>query len=155
MRRPFHVHFTTAEGTSNFHELHWPPNSEALVQTRMAPRLHYRQHEIVFGFIGDKSTRPLPLSVVNTFIARGKRRTQSPEDDEAHAVDHNDNYHVKETRECTRPNVYTLGFRVQTRQPGRYPVRLEVITECGEGKPVEELIFIVEDRSGRTSGATA
>jgi hypothetical protein len=146
MKRPFKVHFTTPEGTDAFWEMHWPSNSEVLVQLRIAPRFHYTQHELIFGFMGKQSTRPYPVSVVNTFIKKGLRREQSPDCDETHAIDYKDNYHIKETKEYTHPNVYTIGFLVRTREPGRYPIRMEVITDCGEGAPAQELIFIIEDR---------
>jgi hypothetical protein len=153
MRRPFTVHFTDPEGHNAFWEMYWPADSEVLVQLRIAPKLHYTQHELIFGFVGDQRTRPFPVSVINTFIKIGKHRTQSPKYDDGHSISHRDNYHIKETRQYTYPNVYTIGFLVRTRKPGRYPIRLEVITDCGEGKPVKELVFIVEDRSNGSSAS--
>jgi hypothetical protein len=146
MRRAFNVHLTTAEGKEVFYEMHWPRDSEVLMQLRIKPRLHFTRHELVFGFLGDPSSRPVPIRSVNTFVKRGIRREQGPEENEKHILDHNDNYHIAETREWTRPNTYALGFLVQTRKPGRYPIRLELITDAGESKPVERLVLIVEDR---------
>jgi hypothetical protein len=147
LRRPFNVHLTTAEkGSEVFYEMHWPKDSEVLIQLRIKPRLHFTRHELIFGFLGDRSSRPVPIKAVNTFVKRGVRREQSPEENEQHVLDHNDNYHIAEKREWTRPNTYTVGFLVQTRRPGRYPMRLELITDGGESIPVEELVLIVEDR---------
>ena len=119
------------------------------MQLRMTPRFHFKQYEVVFGFLGNQSARPLPIKVVNTFIAQGLRREQSPDDTETHSISHKGNYHIMETRERTKPNVYAYGFLVRTREPGRYPIRFELITDCGEGKPVEPLVLVVEERSSK------
>jgi hypothetical protein len=125
-------------------EVRVPPNSQISLQLRMRPRLHYRQMEIIFGFRGDALQRPVPLHVLNSYIKHGKRRIQSPDTNPDHYIDHEEFYHIKETSERTYPNVYTLGFLVQTRNPGRYPVLLEAMTDCGEAKAKEELVLIVD-----------
>lgn len=146
MRRPFHANFTTEKGKEVFFEMRWPRDSETIVNLRIHPLVHFTRYELVFGFEGDENSRPPPIKAVNTFIKIGRRREQSPADTDSHAIDSNNNYHIKETVELTRGNVFTVGFQVQTRQPGRYPVRLEFITDSGQNDPIENLVFIVEDR---------
>lgn len=131
-------------GKAKSREARVPANSQISIQLRMRPRLHYRQMELLFGFRGDALQRPMPLHVLNSYIKHGKRRTQSPDTNADHYIDHEDFYHIKETSERTYPNVYTLGFLVQTREPGRYPVLLEVMTDCGEAKAKKELVLIVD-----------
>jgi hypothetical protein len=108
---------------------------EVFIHLRIRPRIQYRQTEILFGFDGDRSKRPLPLSVLNTFIKKGFNREQNPEKNSNHYIDQDNHYHIVTTVDRPPPNVQALGFVVQTREPGRYPVVLEVITDCGEAKP--------------------
>jgi hypothetical protein len=148
IRRPFDAFLTIAPEAqgSECHELHVPPNADVFLQLRLHPRFPYKQLEFVFGFEGAKDSRPRALKVVNTFIKKGKRREQSPDDNESHYIDLNDNYHIRETAERTKPNCHAQGFLVRTKDPGRYPIRLEIITDCGESFPKRELFLIVEDR---------
>jgi hypothetical protein len=125
-------------------EVRAPANTQISLQLRIRPRLHYRQLELLFGFRGDASCRPFPLQVQNTYIKHGKKREQSPDTNSDHYIDHEDFYHIKEQSERTFPNVYTIGFLVQTREPGRYPVLLEAITDCGEAKAKKQMTLIVE-----------
>jgi hypothetical protein len=87
-----------------------------------------------------------PLSVRNAFIKDGLTREQSPKTSSSHYIDHGDCYHIKEAVERTKPNYYNYGFIVKTKTPGRYPVILEAVTDCGEAKPKEGLTLIVEER---------
>ena len=116
------------------------------MQIRMKPRLNYTRHELVFGFYGKDHEKPMPVRSLNSFIKIGKHREQDPAQTDGHAIDFKDHYHIKETAEQTVGNNYTAGFVVKTRKPGRYRVLLEIITDCGEGKPIEELFLVVEDR---------
>jgi hypothetical protein len=148
-RRPFEAFLTIApeKGRDSWcHELHVPPNTEIAIQLRIRPRLHYRQLSFAIGFGGIEADRPRPIKVLNTFIKEGLRREQSPADNENHYIDYNNWYHIRDEVERIRPNFYAYGFLVQTKKPGRYPVLVEIITDCGEGKPSKELHLIVEDR---------
>ena len=151
MRRPFRVLMVRPPGETEsdmVNELTAPPDAELSIQLRIDPRLHYEQQDIVFGFVGDKDRRPVPIRALNEFIKAGKRRDQSPENSDNHFLDENDNYHIREQRFLTKSNCYRYGYLVQTREPGCYPIRLEVVTECGEGLPVNGLFLIVEARKG-------
>jgi hypothetical protein len=147
-RRPFRADMTIAPYTSGseYCELHVPPHREVSLQLRVRPTLHYRQLEFVFGFWGNPSSRPVPVRVFNEFIKVGKAREQSPDTNSNHYIDQNDRYHIREELERTTPNVYTQGFIIQTKEPGRYPVLLEIITDSGEAKPKQKLVIIVEER---------
>jgi hypothetical protein len=136
-------------------ELHVPPHKEVSLQFRLRPTLHYRQLEFVFGFWGNAASRPVPIRVFNEFVKVGMSREQSPETNSNHYVDQNDRYHIREIVERTRPNVYTQGFIIQTKDPGRYPVHLEIITNSGEAKPKQELVIIVEERSYSAASSSA
>jgi|GEM_PF-6647021 len=155
MRKPFTAHLTVAPeaNDSMCFEIHLPPFRDVLLQLRIFPSLHYVQHEMIFGFIGDKNDRPQVVKVVNTFVKVGRDREQSPETDDGHYIDLHDNYHIKKTVERTKPNCYALGFAIKTRKPGTYPIRLEAMTDTGESLPTHELTVIVEERSGLAAHA--
>jgi hypothetical protein len=149
MKRPFRALMVGPPrpiGDRMVNELTAPPDSEFSIQMSIVPRIDYEQHDVVFGFFGDQEHRPIPIRGFNEFIKTGKRRDQSPENNENHFIDENDNYHIRETRTLTKGNAYRAGYLVQTREPGCYPIRLEVITECGDGCSMNGLFLIVEPR---------
>ena len=153
MRKPFDMYFVTEPDRSKDdfrHEMHVPAYSDVEVQLRMAPLMHFRQELFLFGFRG-YTQHPRPLKVVNTYIKQGKRREQSPDDTEGHYIDKKDRYHIRESVERTKSNHYAYGFLVRTFAPGRYPVVIETITDCGEGKPKKELVLVVDPKPERKS----
>jgi hypothetical protein len=107
---------------------------------------------LIFGFKGDLSKKPELLKVFNTFIAKGKRREQSPETDENHYIDYNGSYHIRELAEIVQPTTYAYGFMIRTRTPGRYPVVLILRTDCGEAVPSTDLFLVVEERMTSSDG---
>jgi hypothetical protein len=127
-----------------------PPHSEVEIQLRIRPRFQFRQNLFMFGFDGNERKKPRPLRVFNKFIKEGSRREQSPATNDGHHIDYGDYYHIVGERECTSPTFYAYGFIVQTREPGEYPVRIEINTGFGEAKTKTRLTLIVETR--RTSG---
>src|SRR5579871_213630 len=78
MRKPFTAHLTVAPeaNDSMCFEIHLPPFRDVLLQLRIFPSLHYVQHEMIFGFIGDKNDRPQVVKVVNTFVKVGRDRDE-------------------------------------------------------------------------------
>jgi hypothetical protein len=149
MRKPFRLELVRPPGTSQddmVRELLAPPDSEFSIQLRVWPLLEFDIHEIVFGFVGDQDRRPVPQRAFNEFIKIGTRRKQVPGVDDGHLIDYSDNYHIREDRAFSKPNNYTYGFLVQTREPGLYPIRFEIITDCGEALPVRGVFLSVEPR---------
>lgn len=153
MRYPFKAFLTAAHDGNQVHVLRIPPHQDVLIQLLIYPRLHYTQTELLFGFRGDQNAKPTPVKVVNTFIKVGKQREQSPDDNEDHYIDINDNYHIRRVSERTKPNCYAIGFLVKTKTSGKYPIRLEAITDSGESLPARELTVIVEEHAD-VRGAT-
>lgn len=148
MRRPFTVHFkqgVRGEGPSET-TLKVQPYSTVQLDFRLTPRLHHVQHEIILMFDGDANKKPLPKSVVNTFIKEGSARSQDPKTNPSHYIDYDDCYHIKGRVEHTRGNTYAIGFAVETRAPGRYPLRFVVMTEDGEGRSANDLMLEVVDK---------
>lgn len=142
MKSPYRVELVGPDGMVQ--ELHAKANSEVSVQLRIWPHLSYQHHEIVFGFIGDQTTKPVPLKTINEFIKIGLRREQSPETNENHAIDMSDNYHIREDRHVSLPNNYSYGFVVKTRATGVFPIRFELITDGGESCPHNSLYLTVD-----------
>jgi hypothetical protein len=126
--------------------LHVPSDSEVDIQLRLEPKLHYIQQEVVFGFEGEAGHRPEPVLTKNTFIKVGKSKYTDPREDPNHYIDTKDAYHIQGTKERTAGNTYALGFIVKTHGPGRFPVRLLVMSDSGESAPCKPLVLVV-DRS--------
>lgn len=146
LRRPFSVLLIRPPGQSEadmVNELTAPPHSEFSIQLRITPHLTFELYDVVFGFLGHPECRPVPLKGFNEFIKTGKRRERSPENDDNHYIDENDNYHIRETRSLVKPNPYRYGYLVRTREPGDYPIRLEIVTESGEALPINGVFLRV------------
>ncbi len=97
MRRPFDIHFkqgTRGDGPTTT-ELKVPAHSMVQLDFRMTPRIHHVQHELILMFDGDPDQKPLPKSVVNTFIKEGSARSQDPKTNANHYIDYDDCYHIK------------------------------------------------------------
>lgn len=143
MKTPFKAYFRTDNGAKPM-ELHVRANAGVIVQINREPRLHYTEHEIVLGFEGLPDERPFATAAVNLFMKRGQMKRRAPDTDERHYIDDKDAYHIRETRELTRGNCYSSGFEVQTRVPGRFPLRLLSLTDAGEGRPQQQLVLVVD-----------
>jgi hypothetical protein len=157
MERGINVHMALGpdcKGTTFQSELHVPPNAELSIQLRLRPSFHYSQSEFIFGFKSDDlDAKPEILSYLNTFIKRGQRQSQSPETHEHHSVDYNGSYHIKESRDLVKTTTYSYGFVIKTRRPGRYPVVVIAITDCGEAVPKEPMFLNVETRPAKAAVA--
>jgi hypothetical protein len=154
MKRRIDVYLTAASsgalGSGASYEFHVQPNAEVSIQLRLKPRFHYRQHGIIFGFRGKPDEKPEPLKYLNTFVARGLKREQSPDTHDNQFVDYNGSYHLQEARELVTATDYSLGFVVRTKKPGRYPIVFIARTDCGEARPIHDLFLTVEDRPVRS-----
>lgn len=148
MRTPFDIYFKQDAPTDGptGPELWLLPHTYAQIDIRIVPRLHYVQNEIIVGVGGDKSKRPLLRSMKNPFVKSGVNAEGSPTTIDSHYIDVNDRYHIKERVDRTKGNTYALGFLVETREPGDYPLSVEAMTDDGEGKAPTRLILHVETR---------
>ena len=146
MRRPFEARFKAAGAGDppTCTELRVPANSEVQIDFRILPRLHYVQNEMVVGFEGEASQRPVVKSVSNLFVKEGAMRKRAPATNERHYIDYDDNYHIGERLNRIKGNHYAIGFLVETKGPGRFPVRIEAVTDDGEGKAYNRLTLVVE-----------
>jgi hypothetical protein len=151
MRHPFTAFFGESDRGKWTHQLIVPANSEVDIQIRVEPKLHYIQHEIMFGFEGEDGQRPEPVRTKNAFVKVGKSKYQDPLEERTHYIDVKDAYHIQSTHERTYGNTYALGFLVKTHGPGRYPVRLLVMSDSGESLPRKPLVLIVEERISKPS----
>lgn len=146
MRNCFDIAFTPSpdhprESWTN--ELHVAADSEVSVQLRMDPRLHFRQDEFIIGFEGF-TQRPRVLRAFDPFVKVGKRREQSPETNPDHYIDAKDRYHIAQKVERTAGNTFSYSFMVKTYLPGRFVVIIRTMTDCGEGRPRQSLVLVVD-----------
>ena len=146
LREPSEAWFIDAENGKQIlkKEFRVSANSEAAIQLEHMPKLKFGITELSFGFVGEVGEKPEPTEYFNTFIREGARKRGSPGDNADHLVDRKANYHILENRIFTPSNAYTIGFKIATAKPGRYPVRWYYFTDEGEGRVGKDLTLIVE-----------
>jgi hypothetical protein len=142
MSRPFDLFFnvTSADRTTLGYvhqdaeqhktvDLTVPSHTDDLyIQLLMQTKLAFQQSELVFGFDGDNGRYPLIKYWTIGFIKVGIKE-KHPGISSDHYIDHHDRYHVVETKYRPKGNWITCGFKIQTRDPGIYRGRLEMLIE--------------------------
>jgi len=118
-------------------------NSRVEIQMRLVPRISYVETGYIFGFTGHPNKKPIPKSIVNTFIANGINREQSPNDTPEHFVDYKGNYHIARERTRIKGTTYAIGFRIETGKPGEYELFMNFLEEEGIGRLKNKLKIIV------------
>lgn len=145
LRKPFRAYFKSlpqAKGLETT-EHAVPANSNVEIDFRLKPTINYVQHELILIFEGDPDQKPLPKAVVNTFIQEGAARNQGPKTNPNHYIDYENSYHIRHQQVRTKGNTYAIGFLVETRGPGRFPVRFETLAEDGLGRSANDLTVVV------------
>jgi hypothetical protein len=148
MAKPYSVEFKLGQSgdAPSAPELTVPANSEVQIDLRLLSHLPYAEHEIAVGFEGPASERPLVLCVSQAFVKAGLLKNRSPKTDEGHYIDYNDRYHIKTRADRLAGRHTALGFLVQTRVPGRYPINVEAATDAGEAYSRNKPMLIVESK---------
>jgi hypothetical protein len=146
MRKPYSVCFKLGQSgdAPTAQELTVPANSEVQIDLRLRSPLQYVEHEIVASFDGRENERPQFKRVSQPFVKVGLLKNRSPEKDEGHYIDYNDSYHIKTRTDRIADEPFTLGFLVQTRNPGRYPIEILATTDAGKARPKNKPVLIVE-----------
>lgn len=141
MRTPYTGYFRlTGNGAVRPTELRLDSNSRQHMQINRVARLSFVEHELIVGFEGDPDKRPFIIEPENKFVKKGSVNKE-------YYVDVKDNIHIVGSRHRTRTNTYADGFKIQTRSPGRYSVKIRSITDSGESQLKNSLTVIVSDTS--------
>jgi hypothetical protein len=156
LKRPFDAYLCySPDDADEFWDLHVPANSHVMVQVRIRPTIAYRQAEIIFGFYGDREKRPRPWRVLNRFIQIGINRQQDPYKNPTNYIDNDNHYHIVTTADRSPGNTQTVEFVVETKQAGKFPVLLGVITDSSEAMARNDLhITVVEHQVAAAHLAT-
>jgi hypothetical protein len=134
-RRPFMVHFAgpgpvdVIDGDRN--QMTIQLGVDAQVEMRIRPTTRVEVIEMIFGFEGALDETPTVVEASNSFIARGMRRSLTPETTVDHYVDNKGRYHIRETRELAPPHVLAIGFMVRPKAVGLFQVTLKLMTHEG------------------------
>jgi len=142
MKEPYNAYFRRDDSGSGPSELNVPAHSTVQIQVNRHVTVTHTEHELIFGFEG--GAKPLPQSWRNIFVSVGRTSAVDPKESETHSIDDKGNYHIKEDHTRVQGNDYTAGFMVQTRAPGRYPIRLVTISDAGESRPSNQLALVVQ-----------
>jgi hypothetical protein len=123
-------------------ELVLPSFSEVEIEIGCKAKLPFNEKEQIFACDGERDKKPCPVEWVVHFVETGKKGGM-PGTDEGHYIDVHKGYHrVTGTARNTGTHFVT-GFKLLTKNPGRYKARLFFLTDEREG--VADLSILVED----------
>jgi hypothetical protein len=106
-------------------ELTLGANSEFEIELLYRPSVAFHCSAIYFGcndqnYVG-LDTKPIIKSFLNPLMERGGIREETPEQNpDTNFEDRHKFYHVKKPRHLARKEMYSIGFKIQTRAPGLY-----------------------------------
>jgi hypothetical protein len=110
-------------------ELVLPAHREAYVQLLMpSPKITLHLTGLSFGFQGNNNEKPEPLKYAPLFMPGRERIPKGPEGDQ---IDFHRYYQMKVDSWINQREPYTIGFLVQTKDPGAF--RAELILRSTEG----------------------
>jgi hypothetical protein len=123
-------------------ELVLASNSTAEIEIGYRPVVSFREEKLVFGCEGDEDQKPVVVEYFNRLVGVGKSRWAPGED--GHMRDRHGFYHMDRGLPRSPELHCIVGFKLQTRQPGTYPVCVSFVTPEGVGSA--RLIIRVEDK---------
>jgi len=103
-----------------------PPNSDTLVEIRIAPRHTFETHTLQFGTPyteGDEEgyeRKPRALSYLNPFIAVGVDRAGVPGETPGHKINTHGYYQLEMPWYWNPQTIRVIGLKVRTRSKGTY-----------------------------------
>jgi hypothetical protein len=102
----------------------------------------FTQTLIKFGILDDvdvvrAAQRPHIVALSDDYFASGSG------DMSGHALDAKGNYNIEQTKRRTPSDCLTLGFKIQTFGPGKFPIRFGIRTEEGDAFARERLFLNV------------
>lgn len=106
------------------------------------PRIAFKERELVFGCDGDMNKKPYATACVVHFKTTGQN-TWFPDRDTNHYMDVHKYYHRRESSDRNFGTHFVCGFRLVTRDAGRYRTTVTYVTDEREGE--DELWIRVED----------
>jgi hypothetical protein len=122
---------TYAEQDSREHlveELTLYANSEIEIELGYMSSVSLSASEIYFGCSDQNDLeiekKPYVKSFFSRFVERSTREESPDTHPDTHYTDHHKYYHIKKTRHVAHGEIYSIGVKIQTREPGRYPFNI-------------------------------
>ncbi len=144
MRKPFSAYFRGV-GDGKPAEVVLSAHTECHIQINRDVSVSHMEHELIIYFEKPRAGTPEIIGTKNLFMARGMKKERTPETDENEYVNVMGSYHIKRDNFVSKGNTYTTGYRLKTKEPGRYPLKIMTITEAGEGTSARDLLIIVQE----------
>jgi hypothetical protein len=106
-------------------------------------KLAFTQYHLVLNFDGNRKSKPLIGYFFHPFVKVGEA-VKKPGLSQGHYIDYHDNYHIDEERHRAFHQTITYGFKIGTRDPGRYKLTICVVADGVDGEV--SLPVYVEDK---------
>jgi hypothetical protein len=133
----------------NVEELTLAANSQFEIEVLYRPIIGFVASEIYFGCDSQDyrhiETKPIIKSFCSRFIERGTNEESPETHPDTNYADRHKYYHIRKQRNAARHEIYSIGFKIQTREVGRYEFKLFFIGE--EVGSANRLFIRVEDRA--------
>jgi hypothetical protein len=130
-------------------ELTLAAHSEFEIEVLYWSKIDFAVSEIYFGCgeqdYHDLEGKPIIKSHCNLFIERGTKEESPETHPETNATDRHKFYHIKNLRVVAKNETYSLGFKIQTHEPGKYDFNLFFVGE-EVGRLKNKLVIRVEER---------
>ena len=144
LRRPVKAHFTIRQTPGSDIEPHHVQklvlrsHSTIDVEVGVHARAAFHAREVIFGCKGEGDTKPTVMGRARQFVKAGNLP------DPTYYIDHADWCHAVIKQDFNRGTHIVMGFGLQTRKAGLYPVSLSFVTDEIEGS-YDGLAILVED----------
>jgi hypothetical protein len=105
-------------------------------------KLSFKQYHLEISLGGERTKKPIINHYFHPFFKMGDA-TRIPGEYPGHYIDYHDNYHVDVVRDYAKGQFVTAGFKVTTRDPGTYTLKIGIAADGVDG--TAELDILVED----------
>jgi hypothetical protein len=107
--------------------------SDLFLHILLEARTSFYRSSVEFSFEGDRNAKPILLYWFHPFVARGRQEKHPDLDhiyyDPNHFVDYHLNYHITDQTDIPRGDTVTYGFKINTRDPGKYELKIETAAD--------------------------
>lgn len=122
-----------------------PAHSVCIIDLIIEPVRDLQTTEFMLEFVGDLDAKPYAFEVLNRFIEIGPRRIVVPgEGDNRDYIDKHKLYHYVTEMSWPREITKAYGFKVKTRAPGTYDIRIHIVGTLVAGI-ISGLRVVVQD----------
>lgn len=144
-RKHYDLGYVVQDDREHFVEsLTLPSNSRCNVQFVFIARTTFTQSRVLFGFKEGPARHPEVLEYHDLYFRSGSLGRGRPGKPREHAMTIHDDYQIESDFKRIKGEPFTLGYVIQTRDPGRYTLYFQFSAE--EVQSSYPFTVIVEDR---------